>query len=67
MKLNNKEVVDYFIGGVDPKDRPDFCDTYFFKAFWKDTAKELTETELDQLTIENGDILNELANECLRG
>ena len=63
MKLNNRNVVDAEIDGVDSRDYPDFCDAYFYYAVWEDTMEELTDKELEQLTNECGDTLNEMAFE----
>lgn len=63
MKLNNRNVVDAEIDGVDSRDYPDFCDAYFCYAVWEDTKEELTDKELEQLTNECGDTLNEMAFE----
>ena len=51
------------IDGVDTKDYPDFCDTFFCGGYWIHNGKELTDDELDILTQDNSDLLNELAFE----
>lgn len=63
MKLNNRNVVDAEIDGVDSRDYPDFCDAYFCYAVWEDTKEELTDKELEQLTNECGGTINEMAFE----
>lgn len=63
MKLNNRNVVDAEIDGVDSRDYPDFCDAYFCYAVWEDTKEELTDIELEQLTNEFGGTINEMAFE----
>ena len=61
VKFKGREVVGVEIDGLDPKDCPDFCDAYIASATWKDTGKELTEQELEDLT-ETG-LANEIACE----
>jgi hypothetical protein len=61
--LNGRKVIDIEVDGVDPTDYPDFCDVYFTSAIWDDTGEELNEHELEQLTSENPELLNELAHE----
>jgi len=63
MKLNNRNVIDVEVDGVDPTDYPDFCDAYFCYAIWEDTKEELTDDELIKLTEECGDALHEMAYE----
>jgi hypothetical protein len=63
MKLNGREVADVEIDGVDTTDYPDFCDAYFSFAVFKDNGEELTEDELEQLTRDNADVVNEMAFE----
>ena len=48
-KVNNREVCDIEIEGIDTKDYPDFCDAFISVAYWKDTGEELTEEELEEL------------------
>jgi len=50
MYLNEREVVDIEIDGIDTKDFPDFVDAYAKSAEWGDTGLPLTEEELNQLT-----------------
>lgn len=66
MVLNGRKVIDAEIDGLDMRDYPDFCDAYFTSAFFDDSGLELNETELDQLTQENGDYISEycLENAC---
>lgn len=63
MKLNGRKVVNAQIDGVDPRDYPDFCDAYFCSAEYADTGEELTEDELEELTTDNADVVNEMAYE----
>ena len=59
--IDLSQVEDIVVGGVDPKDYPDLCDSYFESAVWKATGKELTDDELDQLTDGYPEKLNEMA------
>lgn len=61
--LNDREVEDISIGGVDTRDYPDFCDAFFDKALWADTGEQLTDEELVQLQREYPEVLNEMAFE----
>ena len=63
MQLNGREVVSASVDGVDPNDYPDFCDAYFCYAEYKDTGEPLSDDELEELTEENGDVVNEMAYE----
>jgi hypothetical protein len=63
MLLNGRVVVDVEIDGVDSRDYPDFCDSYFSYAVFEDTLEELTDEELELLTENNSDVLNEMAFE----
>jgi len=63
IQFKGKTVTDFTIDGIDKTDYPDFCDTYFSTAIWQDTSKELTDNELERLTNENGDFLNQYAHE----
>lgn len=63
----NKEVktVDYSsleIEGVDTKDYPDFCDTYFSAGYFTD-GSEMSDEDLEELSDESGELLNEMAHE----
>jgi len=55
------------IDGVDVSDYPKFVDTYFSAAVWEETGKPLTDQELEDLTGENYDVLNEMAHEHIQG
>ena len=63
MELNGRVVVGVQIENVDANDCPDFCDAYFCYAVYEDTKQELNDDELEQLTEENGDVVNEMAYE----
>lgn len=58
--LKGKKVVDLEVDGVDPRDYPDFSDAYFSYGCYED-GTELTDEELDQLTILASDVLWEMA------
>ena len=47
---------------VDPRDYPDFSDAYFSYGEFQD-GTELSDDELEQLTDEHGDLVNELAHD----
>lgn len=66
MQLNNRPVrrTSIEVDGVDSRDFPDFCDAYFSYAEFQD-GTELTEEELEQLTDEYGDVVNEMAYDSL--
>jgi hypothetical protein len=63
MELNGRKVVDVEIDGVDPTDYPDFCDAYFSMAIYEDTGEELDDADLELLSEEYADVLNEMAYE----
>lgn len=63
MLLNGRVVVDVEIEGADSRDYPDFCDAYFSYAVFEDTLEVLTDEELEKLTEENSDVVNEMAYE----
>ena len=48
-KLNNLEVKDVEVDGIDMKDYPDFCDAYIDSAKFVSSGKELTDVELDRI------------------
>jgi hypothetical protein len=62
MQLNGRSVINAEIEGVDSSDYPDFCDAYFSYAEFEDGTR-LTDLQLEQLTDENGDMINEMAHE----
>lgn len=68
MKLNNKLIDNRTIqvDGVDSRDYPDFCDAYFSYAQYTD-GTNLTDDELNQLTEDYGDVVNEMACEQMIG
>ena len=58
-KLNNLEVTDVEVDGVNQKDYPDFCDAYIESAKFVSSGKELNEDELEKLQEENADLFFE--------
>ena len=63
MLLNGRVVVDVQVEDVFAQDYPDFCDAYFSYAVFEDTKEVLTDDELEKLTDENPDIVNQMAYE----
>ena len=63
MLLKGRVVVDVEIDGVDTRDYPDFCDAYFNYAVFEDTKEELTDEQLEQLTENYPEVVNEMAYE----
>ena len=63
--MNLSQIVDIEISGIDTKDHPDYVDAYISSANWKETGKELTEEELDQIKDEHPDFVNQQALESL--
>lgn len=67
--MKNKDYVDLNlvedleVDGVNSKDYPDFCDAFFSAGQFKQDGKELTTDQLDWLTDNHGDIVNEMAQE----
>ena len=55
LKLNNIEVIDAEIDGIDMADFPDCVDAYFSEAKFKGTKIELTDNELAELHEQNAD------------
>jgi hypothetical protein len=64
LMFKNRIVKNVEIDGVDFYDHPDYCDAHFCYAEWEN-GTPLTDEELEQLTSECGDVVNEMANECL--
>jgi hypothetical protein len=62
MKLNGREIKNWEIDGVDSSDYPDFCDAYFSYAEYED-GTPLTDDELEGLSYNYADVLNEAAME----
>ena len=51
------------VSGVVFKDYPDFCDAYFSYGEHSEDATSLTEDELNELTEQYPDVVNEMAHE----
>ena len=58
-KLNNLEVTDVEVDGVNQKDYPDFCDAYIESSKFVSSGKELNDDELEKLKEENADLFFE--------
>jgi hypothetical protein len=58
-KLNNLEVTDVEVDGVDQKDYPDFVMAFIESAKFVSSGKELKEDELEKLQEENADLFFE--------
>ena len=58
-KLNNLEVTDVEVDGIDMKDYPDFVDAYIDSAKFVSSGKELTDEQLVELQEENSDLFYE--------
>ena len=65
MKLEFKEVTDLEVDGVDSRDYPDFCDSFFSSGWHVKEGRELTDDELEYLTDTYPEYLNEMAYESL--
>lgn len=63
MRIDINDVENLEVDGVDTKDYPDFCDAYFCYAEWKENGDELTDEQLDWLTENYPEIVNEMAFE----
>ena len=64
MDLSKVDTNSIEIDGVDPSDRPDFADAYISYAEYED-GTPLTDGELEELTSEMPDLVNQLANDSL--
>ena len=65
--LNGREVDPQSINieGVDRQDYPDFCDAFISEAVWMNDGTALNDEELEQLTNEQGELVNEMAHESM--
>ena len=63
MQLRGRKVINVQVDGVDTMDYPDFCDAYFCYAEYEDTGEELDDVDLELLTADNYDVVNEMAYE----
>ena len=62
--FKSRTVVNVEIDGVDYRDYPDFCNAYFSYAEW-DNGTLLNDDDLEQLTQEHNDVVNEMACESM--
>lgn len=58
-KLNNLEVTDVEVDGIDMKDYPDFVDAYIDSAKFVSSGKELNDEELVKLQEDNIELFYE--------
>ena len=58
-KLNNLEVTDVEVDGIDMKDYPDFVDAYIDSAKFVSSGKELNDEELAKLQEDNSELFYE--------
>ena len=58
-KLNNLEVTDVEVDGIDMKDYPDFVDAYIDSAKFVSSGKELNDEELVKLQEDNSELFYE--------
>lgn len=65
VRANIKDVENLQIDGVDSKDYPDFCDAFFCYATWCSNGVELTDEQLQWLSEDYPEKLNEMAFESL--
>jgi hypothetical protein len=64
ISFKNRIVNNLEIEGIYISDYPDFCDAYFCYAEWEN-GTPLTDNELEELTRERGDVVNEMACDCM--
>ena len=65
IEYKGRVVVDITVTGIDTKDWPDFCDAYADFAIWGDTGEELTDQELEDLTTDNPEVIQEIVWDIL--
>lgn len=65
MEIDGRKVVDIEIDGVDSRDYPEFCDAYISGAVFEDTGEPLTYEQLEDLTKDYPEEVNEMAYESL--
>ena len=64
MDINEYELNNIEISGVDPKDHPDFCDAYI--SYCEINERSATDNELDYINENFGELISSLAfEECL--
>ena len=62
MQLNGRTIKNAEVDGVDSSDYPDFCDAFFSYAEYEN-GTPLSDEELEQLGDENGEMINQLAQD----
>jgi len=62
MQLNGRKVKNAEVDGVEGSDYPDFSDAFFSYAEYED-GTPLNDEELEQLGDENGEMINQLAQD----
>lgn len=62
MQLNGRQVKNAEVDGVEGDDYPDFSDAFFSYAEFED-GTPLSDEELEQLGDENGEMINQLAQD----
>jgi hypothetical protein len=62
MQLNGRQVKNAEVDGVEGDDYPDFSDAFFSYAEYED-GTPLSDEELEQLGDENGEMINQLAQD----
>jgi hypothetical protein len=65
LSLNDREVVDLEIDGVDSRDYPDFCDAFICAAVYADTGEALSDDDLIALQDKYPEIVHTMAFESL--
>ena len=63
--LDTTLITDVEVEDIDNRDYPDFCDAFISSAVWKDTGKNLTDEELDELNDNHRDFVYEMVWEYL--
>ena len=63
MRIDINDVQNLEVDGVCRNDYPRFTDAYFSYAEWKENGDELTDDQLDWLTEDYPEIVNEMAFE----
>ena len=66
LQLRGRKVVNMVVAGIDNNDHPDYVDAFIETAEYENGNK-LTEDELDRLTEQNGEWINEQAIESMYG
>lgn len=65
MRININDVINLEVEGVCSNDYPRFSDAYFSSGFWALNGDELTDTQLEWLTEDYPEELNEMALDSL--